>query len=354
MLRRRRRTREIPFSFDSFLDIVANVVGVIIRLILVVWVGARSYSALKHLPPADTPRAGVAEPIYAAHEDPVQYELTHHERELARLQAELLAHLQQVETAGTQRARTEQEFAHVAARRREVEREAAALHQEVAGRGRTAEAAALSLAELRRRQARLREELRALERLPVTTKTLRYRTPVSQPVHAEQLMFELRAGRITFLDIAALIAEARLSLEERGRELRTARKVEAVAGPVGAFRLRYTLERERGVLDSLGAAPETETNYRYGLTEWRVEPVAGTRGETADQALVTGSALRQIVDALDPRQAVVTIWVYPDSFAAYRRLRDYLHDRDVVVAGRPLPAEAPIAGSPHGSASRGQ
>ncbi len=47
MIRRRRRVREIPFSFDSFLDIVANVVGVIIRLILVVWVGARSYSSLQ-------------------------------------------------------------------------------------------------------------------------------------------------------------------------------------------------------------------------------------------------------------------------------------------------------------------
>src|ERR1700740_2756797 len=50
MLRRRRRTREIPFSFDSFLDVVANVVGIIIRLILVVWVGARSYSSLHVVP----------------------------------------------------------------------------------------------------------------------------------------------------------------------------------------------------------------------------------------------------------------------------------------------------------------
>ena len=49
MNRRRRHAREIPFSFDSFLDIVANVVGVIIRLILVVWVGARSYTTLQHL-----------------------------------------------------------------------------------------------------------------------------------------------------------------------------------------------------------------------------------------------------------------------------------------------------------------
>ena len=47
MLRRRTRSREVPFSFDSFLDVVANVVGIIIRLILVVWVSARSYESVQ-------------------------------------------------------------------------------------------------------------------------------------------------------------------------------------------------------------------------------------------------------------------------------------------------------------------
>ena len=46
MYRRRRSHREkIFFSFDSFLDVVANVIGIIIRLILVAWVGARTYTA---------------------------------------------------------------------------------------------------------------------------------------------------------------------------------------------------------------------------------------------------------------------------------------------------------------------
>src|SRR6185369_15019998 len=53
MYRRRRPTREIAFSFDSFLDVVANVVGIILRLILVAWVGARSYKAV--VPPLPAP-----------------------------------------------------------------------------------------------------------------------------------------------------------------------------------------------------------------------------------------------------------------------------------------------------------
>src|SRR4051812_26911301 len=51
MYRRRRASREkILFSFDSFLDVVANVNGIIIRLILVAWVGARAYHATVALP----------------------------------------------------------------------------------------------------------------------------------------------------------------------------------------------------------------------------------------------------------------------------------------------------------------
>ena len=62
MYRRRRRSeREISFSFDSFLDLVANVVGIIIRLILVAWVGARTYTGLTQPPPRRAQKASVTE-----------------------------------------------------------------------------------------------------------------------------------------------------------------------------------------------------------------------------------------------------------------------------------------------------
>src|SRR5262245_64293746 len=58
--RRRARPREVAFSFDSFLDVVANVVGIILRLILVAWVGARTYKAVLPAPPP--PPAALADP----------------------------------------------------------------------------------------------------------------------------------------------------------------------------------------------------------------------------------------------------------------------------------------------------
>jgi hypothetical protein len=110
---------------------------------------------------------------------------------------------------------------------------------------------------------------------------------------------------------------------------------------VGAFRLRYRLERD-------------SSNAHFSLTEWDAEPVAVDRGESMEAALKPGSAFRKVIDSLDPQQTAVTFWVYTDSFPIYRKLRDYLHERDIVVAGRPLPDGAPIRSTKHGSASRGQ
>ena len=114
----------------------------------------------------------------------------------------------------------------------------------------------------------------------------------------------------------------------------------------------YAVERERTALD----APEvpTTSGFRYGLSDWIVEPIVPDRGETVEQALRPKSEFRQLVDNLDPRLTVVTFWVYPDSFETFRKLRDHLYDRGHDIAGRPLPAGAPIAASRYGTASRGQ
>ena len=101
-------------------------------------------------------------------------------------------------------------------------------------------------------------------------------------------------------------------------------------------------------------SPDPNASYRGNVSSWEFEPVMLERGETLETALNPRSEFRQIVDAIDPHQTVVTFWVYPDSFALYRQLRDYLYDREVVVAGRPLPEGVPVSGSKRGSVSRGQ
>jgi hypothetical protein len=356
MMRRRRPVREIPFSFDSFLDIVANVVGIIIRLILVVWVGARSYSSLQ-IAPKPMPRPVLVNPAAIDQtSDPLKEELARHSRELARAQDRLLAELRRLEEAAAGETQTRSQLLTLNARQQKLFGDRQTIEQAAQAGADAARAAALSSEDLRQRIQKLAQEIHTVEQLPPLKKTLHYRTPVSQPVDSEELLFECSNHRVTFIDIAALLNEVRNGIEEKGKLLRTQWQVNDVAGPVGPFRLRYTVERERSLLDAVAgqAVPEKSGGYRYGLSDWQLDPTLPVRGETADAALAEGSEFRQIVDRIDPQQTVVTFWVYPDSFALFRRLRDFLYERDVVVAGRPLPEGVPIASSRRGTVSRGQ
>jgi hypothetical protein len=351
MYRRRRRSHEIEFSFDSFLDVVANVVGIIIRLILVVWVGARSYTALH--PPTQRAEPAAATRPDAQLQDPLEGELERQRHELAALQARLLEELRHLQAVQEDETAATGQLAGVSVRRQQLEQERAALQRAGGAVGR---AEALSFAELRERCRKLTEEIRAVEKLPAAKKVLRYQTPVSQPVHTDELHFECRHGRVAFIDLAALMEDLHNRADEHLKQLRSQWEVRGVAGPVGAFQLRYVLERERGMADAAlgGVAPDAQGAYRAGLSSWEVDPVAEPRGEALDAALAPRSEFRQVADALDPQQTTVTFWAYPDSFPLYRRLRDYLYQRDVIVAGRPLPDGVPIAASKHGSRSRGQ
>lgn len=376
MYRRRRQAREINFSFDSFLDVVANVVGIIIRLILVVWVGARSYASLKPLPPlpdetepavvavkpADLPPPDPVKPppeLPPLPDDPLRAELERQRRELALARQQLLEQLRQQQDLADATRSAERDLSLLGSRDSDLRAEAAALGGKVtAAKVSLSEPAPppLSLEEIRARSQKLMAELTALRQQPVTKKVVRYQTPVSQTVHSEELFFECNNGRVTYIDIATLLAEAQRDVPEKANRLRDRWVTEEIAGPVGAFQLHYFIERQRSMFDGpLGGTPDPKADYRYGFHgEWQLEPVDAFRGEGLDAALRDGSEFRRIADHLDPHQSVVTFWVYPDSFGLYRQLRDWLYERDVIVAGRPLPDGQRIGCSRRGTASRGQ
>jgi len=354
MARRRPPQRE-HFSFDSFLDLVTNVVGIIIRLILVVWVGARTYATLPEY--LRHPKEHAALPAPKAEDDPLSAELERQRLALAEAQKHMLDQLRDLNLVKETEQKTNQDLTALADKHHELQQVRGELDKQAAERGNTVKTAVLTLADLEKRREKLMEEIKALEKLPPVKKTLRYRTPVSQPVHAEELHFECRYGKVTFIDITSMLADVRRNLEYKGKDLTNQWQVTDSTDAVGPFRMVYTIERQRDTLDEAlpgNIGPGRHRGYGYGLSEWHIEPIVYDRGETADKALQANSDFRHAVDGLSPNAAVITFWVYPDSFDAYRRLRDYLQDRDIVVAGRPLPDGVPIASSRHGTVSRGQ
>jgi hypothetical protein len=347
MLRRRARSREIPFSFDSFLDVVANVVGIIIRLILVVWVSARSYESVQKYAALAAQRGATVAPETRG-VSPATIDKS--KRELQQLQGRLAEALDRIGLLGHEIEAEEQT-------QRQLHAQTAALVQHRRALAQSeSPPPAVDVESYRRRERILEERVKALEKLPPIRHELRYRTPVSRPVQAEEVFFECRAGRVSFIDLTALTADIQRNMERMRSGLRDQWQVSTVTDSVGAFRLQYTLQRDRGLPEAIEPAgpPDRSAGFRFSLCAWVVEPVRDERGEDLRVAMSPSSEFHRIVDQLDPAQHAVTFWVYPDSFALYRTLRDVLYDRGLMVAGRPLPNGIPIMFSRQGTISRGQ
>jgi hypothetical protein len=350
MYRRRRPQREkIFFSFDSFLDVVANVIGIIIRLILVAWVGARTYTAAMQFtdeaPPSEAEVAALPAPKLG--DDPLKSKLDLAKLKLEEARRAMLDKLHNLEGAKERTQLTRAQLDEMAGKNQEMANQQSLLEKELQAKGQSVQLASLSLDGLRKRGQEVADQIKKLQALPARTKELKFHAPVSRVVQGDEMYFECRGGKVTYIDMPAFMHEIKENMEGIVDLLRTEYKVSRATGPVGAFRVQYVIERERGLLES-------STNFRYGLAGWVVEPILAERGETLAAALAPGSEFHRVADAIDPNQTVVTFWVYPDSFEIFRALRDYLYERDVEVAGRPSPMAAPIAASRNGTKSRGQ
>jgi hypothetical protein len=327
-MRRQATAREPAFGSDSFLDVTANLVGVLI--ILIVLVGLRTTKSPARVVAADA-------------------EL---DRRIDQVRGEVGAlRLQRDELAGKLadlRHKQSASATAVAALETHDQRVADSAHElreQVAERQERAEDQSHELAD-----ARARLELDQLRAGPAAPRQLVYRSPLSRPVEAGEIHFEVRAGRATFIDLNGLIELARAKSEGLERQLRETGGVTTEVGPVGAFRLGLTVVREELPLrESALHGNVWFWNVRFRTrAEWKLLPVFDPRGEEPDQALTGRSHFESVLARYSPNKYAVTLWTYPDSFAAFRRLRDHLHDRGYSVAARPMPAGAQIRGSPDG------
>jgi hypothetical protein len=93
---------------------------------------------------------------------------------------------------------------------------------------------------------------------------------------------------------------------------------------------------------------------RIELVGLLVEPLQEPHGQPL-RKLLDGQSLVDIeLAGRDPATTTITVWVYPDSFAEFRQLKEYLYGRGFATAARPLPAGHPISGGPQGSRSNAQ
>lgn len=200
--------------------------------------------------------------------------------------------------------------------------------------------------------SRIKAELAALDGTPRPhAKPLVDQSPVARTAEGDEFHFEIRQDRIAFIDLERLLDRVKTDARMRLRLGDGVRPIDSIVGPVGSFAMRYQMGPT-----PVGSFSELirERSPTYTLTAWEIVPNRDRRGEGYEMAVSPASEFSRAVNRLDPRSSTITIWVYPDGFTLYRKIRDLLHDRGFLVAARPLPDGMPIRGSPAGSISAGQ
>ncbi|HZW32740.1 MAG TPA: hypothetical protein VFF52_18650 [Isosphaeraceae bacterium] len=206
---------------------------------------------------------------------------------------------------------------------------------------------------LRGQRDRLATELATLRSQPRPKATsILSKSPVARPAAQDECHFELRQDRITFIDLKKLLELTRADAQLRIRMADRIGGISSKVGPAGAFSLAYELVPT--MPESMEQLIERRNIRRFDLKGWELIPESEHRGETYEATQNPISEFTQAINRINPNRTTITLWVYPDSFGLYRRIRNDLVERGFSVAGRPLPQGLSIRGSPMGTQSAAQ
>lgn len=321
------------FGSDSFLDIVANIVGILIILVIVAGLRARPTAPGPELPPIDL--------------EPLRAQASSLEDELAGLAVQIS------DVAGQSQLRFE-ERSHTAdltaAIRYELDEAARRLGAQQQQRVKLE----TQLARVRGLHQQIDQQFAALAPTQDQVVTVAaYPTPISRTVHGAEAHYQLRNGRVAYVPIEELVSRLKSQARSEISKLRENTDFTSTVGPVRGFRMRYTWVRHDVPLDYGGAISGSGS---YALLEnFTMLAVSDDLGEQVDVALSEPhSEFRADLARFDAQRTTITLWTYPDSFGEFRKLREELYRMGFATAARPLPYGVEISGSPSGSKSAAQ
>lgn len=340
-----RRRAGPPMEQDSFLDIVANLVGILI--ILVVVFGAQIGETLSG---RSSPELQEAEAALASQ----QTSLQRYQVELQQREAEYndwqKAVVQQEALIEQRRMERHLALQQLQAIHLQVEQQTAALSSEQQERVRLQQALAKQAAEIEQKTKTLQTiRLAAAEIVEEdeTTPTVieHYPTPIAQTVFGQEVHFQLRDNRVVWVPFDELVQRLRATWETHAENLPVGRTTTETLGPISNFRLQYELiSQEKPVPTANGMV----TTRVVSLQRFWLLPVQAGLGEAVEAALLPESDLMRVLQKYPPGDTTLSVWVYPESYESFLELRKVLTKRGYRVAVWPLTADQRISGSPDG------
>jgi Tfp pilus assembly protein PilO len=316
---------------DAFLDVVANLVGILI--ILVVLIGAQAATVWRQ-------KERCAD--RTAEFDDLKSQTQKRWTEAQSLQSEnaelreKINHEQQIINqlqANRQLVLTASELA-----RRELEPRKENLDQKKQERVH----ALASIHDLRQQIQQVRYEFSALEQQlrPAVETINHYPTPIARTVFSDEVHFQISGGRIAYVPMYELVEAMKNEWRVKAQKLQSTGSTWETVGPIGQFRLQYKLEAVAD--DSLSDRRAIE------FRQFALQPVGSLVGEESLRALEEGSEFRTVLARAIPSKTTVSLWVYPDGYDDLSLVRKWLREHGYQTACWPLDRDWQISGGPNG------
>jgi hypothetical protein len=176
-------------------------------------------------------------------------------------------------------------------------------------------------------------------------------TPMAKTVFGEEIHFRLKAGRLSVVPIDLLFQEIKSEFQKSAVGSREG-ILESAVGPVQGWVAKYQMNKSRELLTQGG---QTAMSTRIELVNMIIEPLEEPHGQPIDKIIAQGGGQLDIeLAGRNPDRTTITVWVYPDSFGDFRRLKEHLYARGYATAARPLPMDRPISAGPQGNRSQAQ
>jgi len=322
---------------DSFLDVITNIVGILILLVLVV--GLRSSHAVHDSAISETLASYDGnEVLHKAYTSAMNSEKKVHElvHRVGGLRQETIIREQERLCLNTVVAGAEQEIADRRAKLSATDQRDFDLRRELA-------AAQSKLDDLTREQIALISQDEPSESIECEP------TPLAKVVTGKQVHVMLSNDHVAIIPFDELLDQAKQDVNENVWRLRQQDEMERTIGPIDGFRLRYWFVKTE--VNARTPAGAVVTGSLPQFSHCYFLPVTTPAGEPAAEAMQPGSELSQFLQRLRPDGTTVTIWTYPGNYDRLRELKRIIRDLGFQIAVRPLPPGVPIGASRHGTDS---
>jgi hypothetical protein len=203
--------------------------------------------------------------------------------------------------------------------------------------------AQLLLDELTRQQVALVSQEMDVEEVEIQP------TPLAREVTGDETHVLLAEDHVAVVPFKELMELMREDAEKNLWRLKQEDSMERTLGPVGDFRLRYSIVKSEFVARS-GSGSMVAGKFPV-FEQCTFLPIGSPIGEPAEEVLNQRSEFQLHLERLNPHRTTVTIWTYPGNYNRLRELKRSIRERGFQIAIRPLPPGVPIGASPSGTKS---